>query len=259
MLNLGMPTMIETTSIEAGAQVCRELGLQFLELNINFPQYLLPELDAGELKRIAQAYGIFYTLHLDDEMSIADFNPYVAQGYCQTVLDAIALAKEVGIKRLNMHMSRGAKYTLPDRVVYFFEAYQEQYFARITAFRDACEQAIGDSGVMICVENTAGFLPFQQKAIEILLESPVFGLTFDIGHNYCAKNADEAWILAHKDRLHHFHIHDAKDGTKDHRTLGTGELDVRRYLSIADNLECSVVVETKTVDSLRESIGWIRG
>lgn len=251
--------MIETTSIEAGAQVCRELGLQFLELNINFPQYLLPELDAGELKRIAQAYGIFYTLHLDDEMSIADFNPYVAQGYCQTVLDAVALAKEVGIKKLNMHMSRGAKYTLPDRVVYFFEAYQEQYFARITAFRDACEQAIGDSGVMICVENTAGFLPFQQKAIEILLESPVFGLTFDIGHNYCAKNADEAWILAHKDRLHHFHIHDAKDGTKDHRTLGTGELDVRRYLSIADNLDCSVVVETKTVDSLRESIGWIRG
>ena len=251
--------MIETTSIEAGAQVCRELGLQFLELNINFPQYLLPELDAGELKRIAQTYGIFYTLHLDDEMSIADFNPYVAQGYCQTVLDAIALAKEVGIKKLNMHMSRGAKYTLPDRVVYFFEAYQEQYFARITAFRDACEQAIGDSGVMICVENTAGFLPFQQKAIEILLESPVFGLTFDIGHNYCAKNADEAWILAHKDRLHHFHIHDAKDGTKDHRTLGTGELDVHRYLSIADNLECSVVVETKTVDSLRESIGWIKG
>ena len=45
MLNLGMPTMIETTSIEAGAKTCRELGLQFLELNINFPQYLLPELD----------------------------------------------------------------------------------------------------------------------------------------------------------------------------------------------------------------------
>lgn len=259
MLNLGMPTMIETTSIEAGAKVCRELGLQFLELNINFPQYLLPELGAAELKKIAQEYGIFYTLHLDDEMSIADFNPYVAQGYCQTVLDAIALSKEVGIKKLNMHMSRGAKYTLPDRVVYFFEAYQEQYFARITAFRDACEKAIGDSGVMICVENTAGFLPFQQKAIEILLESPVFGLTFDIGHNYCAKNADEAWILAHKDRLHHFHIHDAKDGTKDHRTLGTGELDVRRYLSIAESLDCSVVVETKTVESLRESIGWIRG
>ena len=258
MLNLGMPTMIETTSIEAGAKVCRELGLQFLELNINFPQYLLTQLDANELKRIAEEYGIFYSLHLDDEMSIADFNPYVAQGYCQTVLDAIALAKEVGIQKLNMHMSRGAKYTLPDRVVYFFEAYQEQYFARITAFRDACTQAIGDSGVMICVENTAGFLPFQQKAIEILLESPVFGLTFDIGHNYCAKNADEDWILAHKNRLHHFHIHDAKDGTKDHRTLGTGELDVRRYLSIAESLDCSVVVETKTVESLRESIGWIR-
>lgn len=258
MLKLGMPTMIETTSIEEGAKVCRELGLQFLELNNNFPQYLLPELDVEELNRVAKEYGIFYTLHLDDEMSIADFNPYVSEGYCKTVLDAIELSKKVGITKLNMHLSRGAKYTLPDRVIYFFEAYQEQYFARIAAFRDACEKAIGDSGIMICVENTAGFLPFQRKAIEIMLESPVFGLTFDIGHNYCAKNADEAWILEHENRLHHFHIHDAKDGTKDHRTLGTGELDVRRYLRIAEKLSCTAVVETKTVESLRESIHWIK-
>lgn len=258
MLNYGMPTMVEMQSIEDGAKLCRELGLQFLELNINFPQYLLTELNVEELKKIAAEYGIFYTLHLDDEMSIADFNPYVSEGYCKTVYDAITLAKELGITKLNMHMSRGAKYTLPDRVIYFFEAYQDQYYDRIRAFRDACEAAIGDSGVMICVENTAGFLDFQRKAVELLLESPVFGLTFDIGHNYCSGNMDEEWILAHANRLHHFHIHDAKDGKKDHRTLGTGELDVARYLGIAENLGCTVVLETKTFDSLRQSVSWIK-
>lgn len=257
-MHYGMPTMVEMQSIEEGAELCRELELDFLELNINFPQFLLKELNTEELKRISEAYGIFYTLHLDDEMSIADFNPYVSEGYCKTALDAIALAKELGIGKLNMHMSRGAKYTLPDRVIYFFEAYQEQYFERIRAFRDACEAAIGDSGVMICVENTSGFLDFQKKAVELLLESPVFGLTFDIGHNYCSGNQDEAWILAHSERLRHFHIHDAKDGKKDHRTLGTGELDVARYLEIAETLDCTVVVETKTFDSLRQSMAWIR-
>ena len=258
MLKLGMPTMVEMQSIEEGAALCRELGLEFLELNINFPQFTLDQLDVAQLKRIAAEYGIYYTLHLDDEMSIADFNPYVAQGYCQTVYDAIELSKDLGIRRLNMHMSRGAKYTLPDRVIYFFEAYEQDYLDRIRAFRDECEKRIGDADITICVENTAGYLPFLRRAVELLLESPVFGLTFDIGHNFCAGNADEAFILSYADRLKHFHIHDCLEGKKDHRTLGTGVLDVKRYLELAESLGCTAVVETKTVESLKESMEWIR-
>lgn len=257
-MKFGAPTMVEMENLRQAAQVCRELGLDFLELNINFPQYLLSQLDAEELKALAAEYGIFYTLHLDDEMSIADFNPYIAEGYCRTVYDAIELSKTLSIRKLNMHMSRGAKYTLPDRVIYFFEAYEDNYLDRIRTFRKECEQRIGDADITICVENTAGFLPFQQKAVEILLESGVFGLTFDIGHNFCAGDMDESFILAHADRLKHFHIHDCLAERKDHRTLGTGVLNVKRYLEIAEQLGCTAVVETKTVDSLRQSMDWIR-
>jgi sugar phosphate isomerase/epimerase len=155
-------------------------------------------------------------------------------------------------------MSRGAKYTLPDRVIYFFEAYEEEYLQRIRAFRDECEKRIGDADITICVENTSGYLPFLRKAVEALLESPVFGLTYDIGHNYCAGDMDEQFILAHADRLKHFHIHDCLAEKKDHRTLGTGVLDVQRYLALAESLGCTAVVETKTVESLEISMGWIR-
>ncbi len=257
-MKFGAPTMVEMENLRQAAQVCRELGLDFLELNINFPQYLLKQLDVEKLKALASEYGIFYTLHLDDEMSIADFNPYIAEGYCRTVYDAIELSKTLSIRKLNMHMSRGAKYTLPDRVIYFFEAYEDNYLERIRTFREECEKRIGDADITICVENTAGFLPFQKRAVEILLESPVFGLTFDIGHNFCAGDMDEAFILAHADRLKHFHIHDCLAERKDHRTLGTGVLDVKRYLEIAERLGCTAVVETKTVDSLRQSMDWIR-
>lgn len=258
MLKFGAPTMVEMENLDQAAQVCADLKLDFLELNINFPQYLLPRMDVEKLRKLSEKYGIFYTLHLDDEMSIADFNPYIAEGYCRTVYDAIELSRELGITKLNMHMSRGAKYTLPDRVIYFFEAYEAEYLERIRAFREECEKRIGASGILICVENTAGYLPFQRKAVELLLESPVFGLTFDIGHNYCSGNMDEAFILAHQDRLQHFHIHDCVEGKKDHRTLGTGVLDVQRYLNLAESLGCTAVVETKTVNSLRQSMNWIR-
>ena len=259
MLKFGAPTMVEMENLEQAAQVCREIKLDFLELNINFPQYLLPNLKVEKLRKLADEYGIFYTLHLDDEMSIADFNPYIAQGYCKTVYDAIDLAKKLGIRKLNMHLSRGAKYTLPDRVIYFFEAYEQDYLNRICAFRDECTRRIGGADITICVENTAGYLPFQRRAVEALLESPVFGLTFDIGHNYCSGNMDEDFILSHAERLKHFHIHDCLEGKKDHRTLGTGVLDVRRYLDLAEKLGCTAVVETKTVESLKTSMTWIRG
>ena len=259
MLKFGAPTMVEMETLEQAAKDCAVLKLEFLELNINFPQYTLDRLDADELEELAGRFGIFYTLHLDDEMSIADFNPYIAEGYCRTVYDAIGLSKRLGIKKLNMHLSRGAKYTLPDRVIYFFEAYEEEYLARIRRFREECEARIADSGILICVENTGGFLPFQRKAVELLLESPVFGLTFDIGHNYCSGGMDEEFLLAHAHRLRHFHIHDCVQGKKDHRTLGTGVLDVQRYLDLAERLGCTAVVETKTLESLEKSMSWIRG
>ena len=256
MLKFGAPTMVQMESLEQAVGEYAKLGLAFLELNINFPQYTLEKLDAAYLKSLADLYGIAYTLHLDDEMSIADFNPYVSEGYCRTVYDAIELAKELGIRKLNMHMSRGAKYTLPDKVIYFFEAYQEEYLRRICAFREECTRRIGDADVTVCLENTAGFLPFQQKAVELLLDSPVFGLTFDIGHNYCSGNMDEGFILSHREKLRHFHIHDCQ-GKKDHCTLGTGEMDVMRYVRLAEELDCTVVVETKTIESLRQSMRWL--
>lgn len=257
-LNCGMPGMIELRDAEECAKVCRELGLQFVELNTNFPQYQLHALDAGELNRIAGEYGIEYTIHLDDEMNVAEFNPYVAEAYRRTAKEFIQLAKRIGAEKINMHLARGAKYTLPTKVIYFFEAYQQEYLANMRLFRDVCEETIGDSGIMVCVENTNGYTGFQRAGLEVLLESPVFGLTLDVGHNYCAGSVDEEWILAHAHRLCHMHIHDAAEGTKDHRALGTGELDLDRWFDLARAHDCTVVLETKTVEGLRESVEWLR-
>ena len=256
-LILGMPGMIELKDARDCARVCRELGLQFVELNSNFPQYQLKNMDADVLNAIAKEYGIGYTIHLDDEMNVAEFNPYVADAYRRTAREFIELAKKIGAKKINMHLSRGAKYTLPTKVIYFFEAYLDDYLANMRLFRDTCEEAIGDSGIKVCVENTNGFTDFQKAGLGVLLESPVFGLTLDIGHNYCAGSVDEPWILAHADRLAHMHIHDAAEGTKDHRALGTGELDLGRWFTLAEDCGCTVVLETKTVEGLRASVNWL--
>ena len=257
MIQFGMPSLIETKTVEQSVVLCHELGLSFVELNMNFPQFQPWTMDAEELKRLAEQYGIFYTIHLDDNLNIADFNPYVTDGYRRTVRETIALAKEVGIKVLNMHLAKGAVYTLPQRKVYFFGEYEQEYLAGIKAFRDACEALIGDSGIQICVENTAGFLDFQRRAVEDLLESPAFALTYDIGHNYCTNKMDEPVIMERLSRLNHMHMHDARDGKKDHQALGTGELDIPYFIQLADGNDCTVVLETKTEEGLRQSVQWL--
>lgn len=258
MVLFGMPTLIETKTVEETVALCAELGLSFLELNTNFPIHQPHLLCPQELNRLADKHGIFYTIHLNDEMAVAEFSPTVAQGYRQAVLDTIALAKQIGAKKLNMHLNDGAKYTMPDRIVYFYEAYQQDYLKRMAQFRDLCTEAIGDSGIRICIENTGGFRDYQWKALAMFLESPVFALTMDIGHNRCAGGVDEAFFYDHKHRLCHMHMHDVKDGKKDHLALGSGELDLQSYLSLAEECDCSVVLETKTVEGLRESVRWIR-
>ena len=258
-IKMGIPSMIELNTAEEAVSLCRDLGLSFVELNNNFPQFQPNALDAEELLRLSKEYGVTYTFHFDDNMSIADFNPYVADGYRQTVLDVIELAKKVGIPVLNMHLFKGAYYTMPEKRIFFFEAYEEDYLKNITLFRDRCQAAIGDSGIMICVENTDGFTEFQKKGLEILLESPVFGLTLDIGHNYCAGYVDEPFYKKHIHRLHHMHIHDSREGKKDHQALGTGELDLQKYFALAEEHNCTVVLETKTIAGLRQSVEWLKG
>ena len=257
MIRFGMPTLIENASLEESAALCREVGFSFVEINMNLPQYQIQNMDAGRMREIGAEYGIGYTIHLDENMNIADFNPYVADAYIRTTVETIELAKQLEIPVLNMHMPLGVYFTLPERKVYLLERYAEQYLRRAAQFRDACTGAIGDSGVKICVENWSGYTPWQLPALDCLLESDAFGLTFDVGHNFCKQGADEPLILARGKKLRHMHLHDVKDGTRDHQALGTGELDIGKYLKLAEERGATVVVEAKTVAGLRESARWM--
>lgn len=257
LTNYGMPTLIETSTLEDCAKLCAELGLDFIELNMNMPQYQLDKIDVEYFKCVADKYDIYYTIHLDENLNINDFNPYVAEAYTKTVADTIEIAKQLGVRVVNMHMARGVYFTLPDRKVYLFSKYKEQYLKSITALRNMCENSIGDADIKICIENCDGYEDFQKEAVELLLESNVFALTFDVGHNHGIGGTDEEFIMKLKDRLHHIHLHDAK-GKKNHLALGTGEMDIEKYINLANKHNCRVVLETKTIDGLKKSVKWLK-
>ncbi len=252
----GIPTLIENNSIEESVKLCKELGFNFVELNMNLPQYQLENIDIEKLNILKEENKIFYTIHLDENLNVSDFNSYVADAYLKTVLDTIEIAKKLNVKILNMHLSKGVYFTLPDKKVYLFEQFKEKYLNSMTSFRNTVENKLKNTEIKICIENTNGFTDFQIEAIDLLLQSPVFALTFDIGHSHCVGNIDEKFIIERENKLYHIHLHDAQC-KKDHMTLGTGDVDIKRFINLAKNHNCTIVLETKTIDALKKSVEWL--
>ena len=94
MLEFGMPTLIENRTLEDNIALCKELGLSFVELNMNFPEYQIDKMEnvdwfCGKAKEA----GIYYTIHLDENLNVADFNPLVRDAYLETVHRTIQVAK----------------------------------------------------------------------------------------------------------------------------------------------------------------------
>lgn len=257
-LDYGMPTLIENRSLHDNVRTCRKLGLQFIELNMNLPEYQVEQLkDRKVYQDISDRYGIYFTIHLEENLNVADFNHAVAQSYVDTVRRTIEVAHELHVPVLNMHMNHGIHFTLPDRKVQLYEQYEEAYLESMERFIQMCESEISADKIQICIENTDGFKEYEKAALERMLVSRVFSLTWDIGHSNSCDNVDEPFLMEHEDKLKHFHIHDSI-GSRAHLTLGSGEIDLNQRLSIAKEHECRCVVETKTLDSLKESVEWLK-
>ena len=269
-LQFGMPTLIENRTLQDNIDLCSSLGLKFIELNMNFPEYQTDCLEQTDIFiKAAQKAGIYYTVHLDENLNIADFNSLVSDAYLETVRRSIEIAKKFLVLRdsfgdrsqpltLNMHMHHGIYITLPDRKVQMYDRDFDTYMKSFARFRDLAEEWIGDSDIKIAVENTDGFRGYEEKAIEFLLQSGRFGLTWDIGHSKATGEKDVPFIKAHEDRLIHMHIHDGSEvPPKNHLALGDGCIDLGGRLATAKAHNARCVLETKTVEALRKSVQWL--
>ena len=175
----GIPTLIEAPSPEESAALCSEMGFDFVELSMDLPDY--QSFDIPRLRRVAEKYGIYYTIHLEGLMDLCCFNPRVADAYLQTLMDTIQAAKQLGVPNLNMHFSRGNYFTLPEQKVYLYERYNDHFRARIANAIVKCESVAKDTDLKICIENTSGFtLDYLRKGLEMYLQSSLFCLTYAI-------------------------------------------------------------------------------
>ena len=252
-MDFGMPYLLEMHSIEECCALAKELGLQFVELNANFPDCLVEKLDPAELHRLGKKYGLYFTLHIEEAFDPFSFNRLVRSAWMKSLRHALSIAAALQMPIVNMHFPKGDFITLPDRRVCLFDYYAEDFRSVLTEFREVCEAALEGTTTRIAIENTNGWKTHEQQAIAWLLESPVFGLTLDIGHSHGMGDSDEPFFRQHDEKLIHMHGHDGL-GKKNHLALGDGEIDLAGRFAWARRKNARVVLETKTVAALRASV-----
>ncbi len=250
-MTYGIPTLMEFSDVEILTRFCADNGFSFVEMNLTFPWFQSDVIDADTLSRLKRKYGVNFTIHMHDQFNPFEFSPEMRRAHWENALYAIELACKLDIPKLNMHLLPGTYSSINGTKTYLYAQYLDRYLGYVREFRDFTDQKLKGQDTVFCIENTSGYLPFHHKAIELMLESRHFGLTFDIGHDYKTGNKDEAFILAHRDRLCHFHIHDCSSRAN-HLGFGEGCIDLPRFLLLAKDLNASVVAEVK------ESGGLIR-
>lgn len=273
-LHFGMPTLIELNSLKENVELCKKLKLNFIELNMNIPLFSVLGIEDEnnfELKKIIEElnfyqkeFGIYFTIHLDENFNFADSNIYIKNAYLKTLKAVIKNSKKINCPIINMHLNKGIYFTLPTEKVFLFEKYKEEFNNSLEEFIKFCNCEISDSNIFISIENTDGWTDFEKKSIEKILMNKNFSLTFDIGHSQAIGNIDQDFILKNKSKLKHFHIHDGtlpnattKQFCKNHLQLGTGNINLKEKIYLAKETNSRCVIETKTVESLVESVKWI--
>ena len=114
-------------------------------------------------------------------------------------------------------------------------------------------------GMPTLIENRTLEDKYEKRAIESMLKSNVFVLTWDIGHSKATGEMDVPFILRNKDKLRHFHIHDGTESPPhNHLALGDGEINLPERLMAAKSTNARCVLETKTVEALKKSVRWLQ-
>ena len=119
-MKLGMPILYEYNSIKENIDLAKKLGLDFIELNLNFG-YCRNEMERyQELEKIIKESNLEYTIHFYDEADFATYDE-VVDAYLILLDKYLNLSKNMNIKLVNVHLNIGPIVTISGERNYIYQ------------------------------------------------------------------------------------------------------------------------------------------
>lgn len=247
-MKLGMPQLYEYERVEDNLILADELGLDFVELNLNFA-YCRREMEEGHLEALFRKYGLEATLHFYDDGDLATYDE-VADAYL-SLLQKYARLGRGYVKIINVHIISGPVVTISGVKNYIYEKEFEDYSERLLKNLKKAEKICSENGIALVLENTDYLAKFVKKTYKILSENN-FKFNYDVGHD----RVDGDFLLNEvipelNLKFTEMHVHDSL-GKKCHLAIGEGDCELSNYKKFMDN--AYVLLEVKQKSDLLLSV-----
>ncbi len=247
-MKLGMPQLYEFDRVEDNLILARELGLDFVELNLNFG-YCRREMEEGKLAELLRRYNLEATLHFYDEGDLATYDE-VASAYL-SLFEKYAELGRGYVKVMNVHIISGPVVTISGIKNYIYEKEFDEYSERLIKNLKRADEICRKNGIQLVLENTDYLAKFVKKTYKILAENN-FKLNYDIGHDrvsgdFLLKEVIPEYNLAFSE----LHVHDS-DGQKCHLAIGEGDCNLMDYKKFMT--DAYVLLEVKQKSDLLVSV-----
>lgn len=249
MMKLGMPQLYEYDNIEDNLKLCKELSLDFIELNLNF-SYCRKEMEEGKVLGLLKKYDLEATLHFYDEADLGSYNE-VVDAYLVLLDRYLSLGKNY-IKQVNIHSIPGPVVTISGVKNYIYDKEYDEYIRRLVSNLNKALAICNKYNVNMVIENT-DIMPSFMKKTWAMLNSCGFNFCYDIGHDMLSSGFVLDVLKDNDLKILEFHIHDGK-GSKCHLALGEGGIDIKKYKDMAVKRNAYVVLEVKNKVDLVKSV-----
>ena len=241
-----MPILVEFSSLEENINLCNELNLDFIELNLDIP-YCFPEnMDSNLLNKNN------FTIHISEKFDVGELNNSLREFYLSEIEKIVSFGTKNNIFKYNLHLNPGIHFSLPDRKVFIYQEYINDY---LKAYKSSCNilsNIAKKYNATILFENVK-VETYTLKAIEIISNYNNLFFTLDLGHNIRYGNIAKEKFLKYDDRIKHIHLHDF-NGSKDHQELFTGILNIKQELDFCKSKNIDVLIEVKRKEELVNSV-----
>lgn len=217
-LRLGMPTLIEYDDLKSNFELCNELGLDFVEVNLNLP-YCEPS-TLLEFANTNQSLleGKEITIHLPEETDISNFHYLIRNGFLRFIKQMTEIANQIGARILNLHLRRGVYFTLPDKKVWVNEKNMDRSIKQFNAALVEIDEWANRSGCKICFENE-GMNDFVLACVQELNKYENLFLTWDVGHDSADGFRATSVMEQNPLKVAHMHLHDGEWEQKPQATI----------------------------------------
>ena len=245
-----MPLLFEYANLEDNFKLAQKLGLDFIELNLNFAS-CREALEKKQVLDLVNKYNIKATLHFYDEADLGSYDE-VVKAYL-SLLDRYASLGKGFVKQINIHLIPGPVVTISGIKHYVYEKEYDEYINRLIKNLKEAESICHKYDMNMVIENTDNTPKYQARVYKDLYKEG-FRFCYDIGHDHLSNDIVLDLLKEVNLPFDEFHIHDAKNRSACHLALSEGTLDIARYKRLAEKNDAFVVLEVKQESDLVKSV-----